>query len=291
VLLATAGKGQNMAAERVTIGLQHESLVAGLKKIEQQTSLRFYYRNADIRALDNLNLPFAERTVQETLNELLQNTFFSFRQMDDKILLQKDLQTAYTINGRIVGTDHKALGFATVSLRRKDTPKPIQTTMTDTAGYFKLFAQEKGEYLINISFIGMDSLSVGFTLGDMQTVKLPDITLTKATNLLKQVTISSNKPPIVLEIDKLTYSVKDDPERAHASTFDILRKVPLISIDPKEAVEVNGRKSFIILINGKPSSIANRDPALVLGNLAAIKVDKIEVTTPLPGTVRTEQPK
>ena len=76
-----------MHTDKVTVGLRGESLASGLKKIEQQTALRFYYRNADVKMLTGLNLPLGTRTVEQTLQELLQNTFFTFRQIDGNILL------------------------------------------------------------------------------------------------------------------------------------------------------------------------------------------------------------
>jgi lipopolysaccharide export LptBFGC system permease protein LptF len=78
VLLATSTKGQDMRKEKVTVGLNHEGLVSGLKKIEQQTSLRFYYRRSDVQTLPNINLTTDTRTVEKTLEELLKNTGLTF---------------------------------------------------------------------------------------------------------------------------------------------------------------------------------------------------------------------
>ena len=69
LLFATTTRGQNMRSDMVTIGMQDESLASGLKKMEQQTPLRFYYRKAEIKSLTNLTLPVASRTIEQTLQE------------------------------------------------------------------------------------------------------------------------------------------------------------------------------------------------------------------------------
>src|SRR4051812_32069584 len=61
VLLATTTKGQDMYTDKVAISLHNENMAGALKKIEQQTNLRFYYRKADIKTLSGLNLPLATR--------------------------------------------------------------------------------------------------------------------------------------------------------------------------------------------------------------------------------------
>jgi hypothetical protein len=54
LLLASTVKGQEMSVEKVTVSLEHEPLARALKQIEQQTSLRFFYRKSEIAALTSL---------------------------------------------------------------------------------------------------------------------------------------------------------------------------------------------------------------------------------------------
>lgn len=289
VLFATSGKGQSMVTEQVTIGLQHESLSTGLKKIEQQTPLRFYYRKADVKPLTNLSLPIASRTVQATLNELLRNTFFSFRQIDRNILLERNNhEIEYTINGRIVGIDRQAVQFATVSIVQANIHKSIFTTMTDTAGNFKLTANKEGDYLIKVSAIGMDSLSVAFTLGDIKVIHLPDITLTTSTKQLKEVVITSTKPLIIQETDRIIYNVQADPQKDIQNVLELLRKVPLISITGEDKIELKGNSNFKILINGRPSSLMVHSPSDVFKSMPANTIESIEVITTPPSKYDAE---
>ena len=289
LLLANSGKGQDMSTEKVAIGLRYESLTTGLEKIERQTNFRFFYRKADIKALKSLNLPVRVRTVQETLNELLYNTFFSFRQIDGSILLEKNhQQTGYVVNGRVVDINQQALPFATVSLIQLDINKSIQTIQTDTSGNFKLTASKKGDYLVKIYALGMDSLSVSFSLADNKVIQLPDITLTTSSTRLKEVVVTASKPLIKQEIDRLTYNVQSDPEKDILSVLELLRKVPLVSVTGDDKIEVKGNTNFRILINGRPSSLVANNPSDVFRAMPANTIQSIEVITNPPSKYDAE---
>ncbi|QXU43285.1 outer membrane beta-barrel family protein [Pedobacter sp. D749] len=289
VLHANSSKGQDMATEKVTIGLQYESLTTGLEKIEQQTSLRFFYRKADVKVIKSLSLPVRVRTVQETLNELLRNTFFSFRQIDGNILLEKNnLQTEYLINGRVVSINQHSIPYATVSLIQVDINKSIQTIQTDTSGNFKFTANKKGDYLVKISAMGMDSLSVAITLSDAKVIQLPDIVLTSSSTILRDVVVTASKPLIKQEIDRLTYNVQSDPEKDILSALELLRKVPLVSITGDDKIEVKGNSNFRILINGRPSSLIANNPSDVFRSMPANTIQSIEVITNPPSKYDAE---
>jgi len=93
LLFAFPGKSQDITVEKVVIGLQQQSLESAIKQIEKQTTLRFFYRKAEIKAFSSMNFPLESRTVERTLYELLQNTSFSFRQIDQSILIELSVVT------------------------------------------------------------------------------------------------------------------------------------------------------------------------------------------------------
>src|ERR1700743_381483 len=98
-------KGQDIATDKVTLGLNDQSLETAIKAIEQQSAFRFFYHDDDVKPIIHLNLPSAARTVEQTLSLLLQNTCLSFRQLNNHILLErKQVQVACNIKGKIVTT-------------------------------------------------------------------------------------------------------------------------------------------------------------------------------------------
>lgn len=278
LLPATSTRGQDMRTDSVTISMQEESLAAGLKKIEQQTSLRFYYRQADIQMLTGLNLPAGTRTIEKTLNELLQHTSFSFRQVDSKILLErKNNQTGYEIKGRVIDTRHKAVEFAMVSVRKSSDNKKIQTVQTDTSGYFKLIVQEKGDYLFSISSLGMDSISVSLTLADGMIVQLPDIVLGDNATRLKQVIITGKTPFIEQKIDRTVVNVGALISNDGANALEVLEKSPGVIVDGSGKINFKGKSGVLVLIDGKPTYLSGDNLIAYLKTLPASSLDQIEL--------------
>lgn len=278
VLLATSTKGQDMRTDKVTISLNGESLASGLKKIEQQTSLRFYYRKSDIKTLTSLSLSMGTRTVEQTLQELLRNTFFSFRQVDGNILVEKTRpQTTYKINGRVVDLHHKAVEFATISVRKAANTQKLLVTQADTGGYFKVTIPEKGDYLISVSAVGMDSLSIALTLSEKQVIQLPDIVLSANTTQLKQVIIAGKKAFIEQKIDRTVVNVGALISNDGANALEVLEKSPGIVVDGTGKINFRGKSGVLVLIDGKPTYLSGDNLLAYLKTLPASSLNQIEL--------------
>lgn len=178
ILFATPGLGQN---EIVTLELKDETLESALKKIEKQTSLRFVYRNEEVKDVKNLTLPKAERTVEETLSILLKNTSLTFKQMKKNILIVKIDESSldvpasvtpdHTVEGKV--TDDTGEALAGVSIVLKGTT--IGTT-TDFNGTYRLTLPDANGTL-QFSFIGFATQEV--VVGNQTAINIslaPDVT-------------------------------------------------------------------------------------------------------------------
>ncbi len=203
LLFTIAGKGQSIATEKVTVGLKGESLETAIKRIEQQSSFRFFYRNADIEPFARLNLAEDARTVEETLIDLLRNTPLCFRQMDSNVLLErKDSQASAEITGRIInGTDHTPIPNASIFLSNATIG---DNTAND--GAFSLKRIKPGKYDLVVSIIGFETYKQTISVNNIN-ISLPDIVLFPKTIALKEVTI---KPVIDPEWDRYYAWFKDE---------------------------------------------------------------------------------
>jgi len=68
----------------------------------------------------------------------------------------------------------------------------------------------------------------------------------------------------------------------------MLRKVPYVTVDANENIMLKGNSSFKILINGKPSSMLERDPKTILRSIPASTIQRIEVYTTPPAKYDAE---
>ena len=81
---------------------------------------------------------------------------------------------------------------------------------------------------------------------------------------LPEINIVAVKPLIKAEADKTTYSIAEDPDSRTYTLLEMLRKVPLVTVDGEDNVKVNGQSSFKIYMNGRPSNMFSNNPKEVL---------------------------
>ncbi len=185
LLLTVTVKGQSIDTAKVTLGLKDESLEKAIKKIEQQSSFRFFYRDADVRPLTHLNLTPGTYTIKQTLDTLLQNASLSFRQINSNILLEhKDQQVYYQIKGRVINGGDKSPA-TNVSVFLSNTTIGDKTA---NDGTFTLQNIKPGKYNLVISIIGFETFSRVLEV-DHGNITLPDIEIFPKTIVLAEVTI------------------------------------------------------------------------------------------------------
>lgn len=91
--------------------------------------------------------------------------------------------------------------------------------------------------------------------------------------------IVAQKPLVKVDVDKIEYNIEDDPDSKSNSILEMLRKVPLVTVDGEDNVQVNGSSSFKIHVNGKPNNMMSNNPTEVLKSMPANSIKHIEVIT------------
>lgn len=250
-LMAVPVNGQKMSDYKVTIRLEDESLLAGLKKIEAQTNFRFYYRKSEIKEITDLNIAFSTRTVENTLYELLKNTDFSFRQVNNNILLERRRQeTGYTVRGRVIGSDHKPVELATIQIMKVTNQSIVSTALADTGGRFSLKVYEQGDYLLKISSVGTDSLMQKVTVGNAEVLEVPDIVLNKSAIQLKDVAITTTRQLISRSLDKLILNVEGSIYEKGEDALKLFNVIPGVYVSGKEIV-FRGSEGVTVYIDNR----------------------------------------
>lgn len=106
--------------------------------------------------------------------------------------------------------------------------------------------------------------------------------------VLKEVAVSTHKRVIKQQSDRIVYDLQADPESKGLSLLEIMRKVPYLSVDGDHNLLMKGNSSFKILINGKPSGIADNNLKELLKSIPANTIDRIEVITTPPSRYDAE---
>ncbi len=188
-------------------------------------------------------------------------------------------------DGKISGTvaeknSGNPIEFANIALYESGKEKPLDGTVTDDKGNFKLKNIKNGFYKLTVTFIGFetktfDSLEISDKKSSVDLGKI-DI---EAGKTLNEVNVEEEKPLIETKIDKLVYNADKDITSKGGNATDVLRKVPMVTVDLDGNVMLQGTNNVKILINDKPSSIMAGTVGDAMKMIPADEIEKVEVIT------------
>ncbi len=191
-----------------------------------------------------------------------------------------------TVTGRISGTiidsiTKKPVDYATLSLSRSGQTKATNGSLTDDRGVFKIDNIKPGKYRLTISFIGYQTKIIDpvTTTPAKPDLNLGNIILAPNTKLLGEVTIEGQASLVENKIDKIVYNAEKDVTAAGGNATDVLRKVPLLSVDYEGNVSLRGNSNVRVLINGKPSGVMATNMGDALKAIPADQIKNVEVIT------------
>ena len=96
---------------------------------------------------------------------------------------------------------------------------------------------------------------------------------------LNEVEIVAHKKLVKISAGKIEYNVAEDKDAKSLTIIEMLRKVPLVTIDGNDNIMVNGSSDFVIYKNGKPFGLFAKNAKEVLNSISAQMVKRIEVIT------------
>ncbi len=194
---------------------------------------------------------------------------------------QNAVSKTYEIKGTVCdSTTRMPEVFATIRLLSVNGTKPLKATVSQAHGEFRIVAPQPSEYLLELVSLGKAPLRTKVSVSDERPVANFDTLYIKEyDSTLGTATVVAQRPLVRAELDKIGYSVSDDPEAQTATVIDILRKVPMVTVDGQDNIKVNGQSSFKVYVNGKPNAMMSANPSTIFKAYPASTIKKIEVIT------------
>lgn len=193
--------------------------------------------------------------------------------------------SAYSQNLRVKGNVRDSIGepesFATLRIYLlPDTVKPKVSGTTDENGLFNIKLPQAGGYRVNILSFGKQDINRDIAVTEeYPTVDLGTLVMTETSSMLQEVTVTAQRPLVVKEIDRIGYDVQADDESKTSQLDEILKKVPLVSVDPDGTIKIKGSTDFKVYKNGRPNNSFSRNAKDIFKALPASMIKRIEVIT------------
>ena len=171
----------------------------------------------------------------------------------------------------------RPIEFATVLIADRTSGSPITGTTTDEDGNFVL-ETDKVNFYIEISFIGFAKKTFDDPVPIDGEIDLGTIALEEDSQQLDEVVVAGEISQTEFRLDNRVFNVGKVLSSTGASALEVLNNVPSVNVNIEGQVSLRGSQGVQMLINGKPSVIAN-EQGNALGTLTADMIDRVEVIT------------
>ncbi|HEX9957949.1 MAG TPA: TonB-dependent receptor [Fibrella sp.] len=189
-------------------------------------------------------------------------------------------------NGKVTGViidslTNKPVEFASVALVNIETNRPVDGAVCDAQGRFTMTRVVSGTFRLLVSFVGYRNQVVPRVNieGRGAEVNLGSIALAPEVRNLKEVVVTGQAAMIEEKVDRLVYNADKDLTSKGGDATDVMRKVPLLSVDLDGNVSLRGSSNVRVLINNKPSTIVASSVADALKQIPADQIQTVEVIT------------
>ena len=183
-----------------------------------------------------------------------------------------------TVSGFVLDSISKApLENTTVLVRDVFSNEIIAGISSNRQGFFEIYT-DRQDFILEIKLIGYEDKIFSELNKKSVNIDLGYIYLKEQINILKEVEVRAEKSTTEFRLDKRVFNVGKDLSSTGASAYEVLENVPSVTVSIEGEVSLRGNSGVQILINGKPSVLADQS-GNALGTITADMIEKVEVIT------------
>lgn len=177
---------QGAVDKKITFGAENVTLREAFAQLEKLSGFSISYNNSLLNDSKIIKVSRAERTVQETLNQILRGTLFTFKLSGNRnILIVRKEADKGTIKGKIVDEDGQPLPGASVRVLGADAYAQSQTDGSYTLSIVP------GTHTVEFSFISFQTLKKEKISVQLNRVTTLDAVLKVSANDLQEVVVTA----------------------------------------------------------------------------------------------------
>ncbi len=186
-------------------------------------------------------------------------------------------QNSVNLKGKILDSKTQVpLEAVTVYLTSAKDSTVIDYTLTDKNGIFDLKTRKsENATILKISYIGYAVMNKALK-EITESIDFGTLRLEESENMLGEVVVQSEAPPIRIKNDTLEFNASSFKVRPDANVEALLKQLPGLEIDADGKITVNGKEVNQILVNGKP--FFDKDGKIALQNLPSDIINKVQIT-------------
>jgi hypothetical protein len=182
------------------------------------------------------------------------------------------------IKGKVVNERNEPVEFATAVLLSPTTGEVVKGEVCNEKGEFNIARVEKGEYVLSISMVGYKKVdSEKMVVDGKRSVIERTIVLNEQSELLQTVEVVGKKDFVEQTVDKIVINPEASATTASENVYEILQKLPGVSIDNNDNITLKGMQGVRVLIDDKPTYLSAAQLASWLKSMQGKDVERIEI--------------
>ncbi|MDY0026368.1 MAG: TonB-dependent receptor [Lentimicrobium sp.] len=186
------------------------------------------------------------------------------------------------LTGRLVdeATKH-AVEYGSVALFRQKDSVLTGGTISNAKGQFTIDNIAPGRYFIRVQFMGFEDMVVK---GIMITPKTPsvdlgELALKASATAISGVEVTAEREMMINNLDKKIINVDKTIAAIGGSAVDVMQTIPSVTVDVDGNLSLRGSQNITILVDGKPSGLAELSSGDLLQQIPASSIQSIEIVT------------
>lgn len=183
------------------------------------------------------------------------------------------------VSGTIIDEESsEPLEYVSVAIFTKHDQELITGTISELDGSFVIDGLEKGQYYVEISFMGYEKKIVEEIQieENKANIDLGKIILPRSVAQLNEVEIVADEMSVEYKIDRKVINVSQQLTSASGNAVDILENLPSITVDIEGNVALRGSTGFMVLIDGRPTVLESSE---ALQQIPSNTIENIEIIT------------
>src|SRR5882757_8134539 len=220
--------------------------------------------------------------MRKRLNELAGQLFKSTKMRTAVFLFFASLfcisVEAQQVSGTAQDEQGKPLAGSSITLKKSKDSSVVKMGVSNSTGNYEFMDIPSGYYFISITHVGYTSRNsaVFETKGEGFT-RIPAIVLPRASADLKEVVVTSQKPPVEVKADKIILNVEGSTNAVGQDALELLRKSPGVTVDKDNNLSLSGKNGVQIYIDGKPTPLSGNDLSEYLKTIQSSSIESIEI--------------
>lgn len=182
------------------------------------------------------------------------------------------------IKGSVSDTTNSPVPFCALGLLKAKDSSLVKGNVTDDNGKFSFEKVPAGTYLLKFESVGFKTgWSSVLTVDSLSQLSLPPLILKAEGVSLGEVSTSAIKPIIEFKKGMVVMNVENNILAGGNTVFELLKRVPGVTVDAQNNITVDGRGGVRFLIDGRLQQIPTDQLVNTLMGMPAESVSSLEL--------------